>query len=128
LKWIALTTPALAAGGARFVGRGEVHVAAPSPRHDRGVGGVPQVGQLGAALVVVDDGPRRDAQDEIGAARTVLVLAPSRLAALGAKRPRVGEVEEGGQTGIDPQDDVPAVTPVAAVPARPAARTSRAGS
>jgi len=50
----------------------------------------------------------------------VLVLAPPVLAAPGAQVLRVGEVDEGGEAGVDGEHDVTAVAPVAAV--RAAAR------
>ena len=115
--------PGSARRGARLVGVAKCMLPRP-PRPPRAtiavVAGAAQVGQLGAALVVVDERPRRHAQHEVGAARAVLVLATPVLAALGAQRLRVGEVEERREAGVDAQHDVAAVAAVAA--ARPAAR------
>src|SRR5262249_26792322 len=79
-----------------------------------------QVGEQRAALLVVDRGPRRDAQHQVGAARPVLVLATAVLASARAQRLGVGQVEERCDARVDAQHDVAAVAPVAAV--RPPAR------
>ena len=88
--------------------------------HHGALAGKPQVGDHRAAVDVVHRRARRHAQDQVGAALAVLVLAAPVLAAPGAQRLGIGQVEQGGEAGVDLQHHVAAVAPVAA--ARASAR------
>ncbi len=67
------------------------------------------------ALVVVNDGPRRNQNHPVGRTGAVLALALAVAAPLGLHMRVIAEFEQGPDRGIRPQDDAAAVAAVAAV-------------
>src|ERR1044071_6762033 len=89
-------------------------------RDDHALAGSAQIGQNFAAARIADDRADRHRSDFVLAAPAVLVLAAAVLAAAGAIKPLIAEIEQRREIGIGHRDDVAAGAPVAAV--GPAAR------
>jgi hypothetical protein len=83
-------------------------------RRDGLVAGTDQVGENVAAVVIEDSRTRRHPQTEIVAALAVLILSSAVLSVLSEEERLKLEIEKGGQTAVGHEDDVAAITAIAA--------------
>ena len=103
-------------------GRGEVHVAAPSPAATGDHHSLSSSEQLPnrLAALTAHDRPGRNAEHQIGAVPAVRAPPPTTSTWFGAEMPRLAVVPQRGHPGLGHEHDVPA--PAAVAPVGAAAR------